>query len=219
MTLAQPVARFVQRHCLNVNIPVDSPDEAVIVEDLAESDVELVVVINICRGAGCGVNENEREGGADDVGGKHAGGKPAGMSDVGEEERPPGLAEKRFDYSYIKSGNVRQFGDWDGRAILPVPCRHRPINRRGRLRDRQAVNRALSLIDEVGDVRATASARIARHEMCAQLFGAVIEKDRLPDLPCIIRSDVLNGRKSINGVAGLQLEVSAAQLSRDLLAG
>src|SRR5262249_61795125 len=83
MALAQSVARFVQRHCLNVNIPVDSPDEAVVVEYLAASDVGLAVVVNIGRGAGCGVNENEREGDADDVGGKHAGGKPAGMSDVG----------------------------------------------------------------------------------------------------------------------------------------
>src|SRR5262247_2465716 len=66
MALAQPVARFVQRHCFNVNIPVDSPDEAVVVEDLAESDVGHAVVVNIGRSACCRVNENEREGDADD---------------------------------------------------------------------------------------------------------------------------------------------------------
>src|SRR4030095_9800697 len=101
MSLSQPMARFVQRHCFNVNIPpVGTPDEAVVVEDLAESDVGLAVVVNIGRGAGCGVNENERECDADDVGGK-----PAGMSDVGEEEWPSSFAEKGLDYSYIEIGN------------------------------------------------------------------------------------------------------------------
>src|SRR5262245_60636338 len=97
MALAQPVARLMQRHCFTGKIPVDSPDESVVVEDLAESDVGHAVVVNIGRSACCRVNENEREGDADDVGGKHAGGKPAGMSDVGEEERPSALAEKGFN--------------------------------------------------------------------------------------------------------------------------
>src|SRR5262249_39372625 len=192
MALAQHVARFVQRYGFNVNIPVDTPDEAVVVEDLAESGVQLAVVVNIGRGAGCGVNENERECNANDVGGKHVGGKPAGMSDVGEEERTSWLAKKGFDYSYIEIGNVRPFGDGDGRAIHPVPSRHRPINRRGRLRDRQAINRALSLIDDVGDVRASSPARITGHEMHAQLFGAVIEEDRLPDLTRITRGKIID---------------------------
>src|SRR5262245_29419812 len=113
------------------------------------------------------------------------------MSDVGESERTSGLAEKGFDYSYIESGNVRQFGDGDGRAIHPVPGRHRPINRRGRLPDRQAVNGALRLIDEIGDVRASSPARITRHEMHTQLFGAVVEDDRLPDISRITRGQIL----------------------------
>jgi len=86
MVLAQPVARFVQRHCLNVNIPVDTPVVAVVVVGLAESDIQLSVVVNIGRGAGGGVNENEGEGDADDDGAKLIRGKSAGMSDVGEPE-------------------------------------------------------------------------------------------------------------------------------------
>src|SRR5262245_9324060 len=139
------------------------------------------------------------------------------MGDVGEEERPSGLAKKSFNYSYIESGNVTQLGNGDSRAIHSIPGSHRAINRRSRLRDRQAVNRAFGLIDEVGDVRAPASARIARHEMRAQLFGAVIEEDSLPDIIRFIRGDVLNVGKSKTGVVGLQLRVGAGQQSRDLL--
>src|SRR5262245_5706789 len=125
------------------------------------------------------------------------------MSDVGEEERPSGLAEKGFDYSYIESGNVRRFGDGDGRAIHRVPGRHRPINRRGRLPDSQAVNRALGLIDDVGDVRAPSPARITWHEIHAQLFGAVVEKNRLPDLLRIIHGKKLGSFKTEYGASGL----------------
>src|SRR5262249_51811927 len=141
------------------------------------------------------------------------------MSDVGEEERPSSLAEKGFDYSYIESGNVRQFGDGDGRAIHPVPGRHRPINRRGRLPDSQAVNRALSLIDDVGDVRATASARIARHEMRAQLFDAVIEEDRLPNVRSIIRGKIIDLAETDCVAVGLQFRVHSISQSLDINGG
>src|SRR5262245_339787 len=97
------------------------------------------------------------------------------MSDVREEERPSGLAKKGFNSSYIESWKVRQLGDWYSRTIHTIPGRHRAIDRCCRLRDSQTVNRAFCLIDEVCDVRTPAPSGIARHEMRAELFGAVIE--------------------------------------------
>src|SRR5688500_15241941 len=183
--LGQRMSRLVQGHRLDVDEgTVSRPREAVAEVDLDERDVELSIVIDV--GKSRSVIEAEGEGHAEHAGAEIA--EPAAKGDVGKDRRKASEAVQELDEAKIPAVEYADVLERKTAAGKCIPgrqatvdcCCRRPQGQEAQSPRRRKRDRAVELVDDVGEVGEATATRVRWHPIDIELLAVlVVEKHQL----------------------------------------